>query len=259
MSDEITGRKPLILITNDDGVGAEGVRQLAKAVGSLGEVMVFAPDGARSGMSCAITVEHAIKYSMILEAPGLKVYSCTGTPVDCVKLALNEVVPRKPDILLSGINHGGNHALSTHYSGTMGAAFEGCVFDVPSIGISLYGYLPGADFGESCRLARILSEDIMQRGLPHGVYLNLNIPNRTKVKGILPARQTDGKWTCEFRRETIPPNDVSYYITGYYRTSGDDLPDNDVTLLENGYASLVPCKIDVTDYSFLNILNKYYK
>ncbi|MDR3252701.1 MAG: 5'/3'-nucleotidase SurE [Tannerella sp.] len=256
----MTSKQPLILITNDDGVEAEGIRSLAEAMRPLGEVTVFAPDGPRSGMSCAITTEHAIRYSLIGEEPGMTVYSCTGTPVDCVKLALNEVVPRKPDLLLSGINHGGNHALSTHYSGTMGAAFEGCVFDVPSIGVSLYDYFPGADFGESCRLAILLAEDILQRGLPHGVYLNLNIPNRSKVKGIVTGRQTDGKWVREFRREKTSGEADDFYITGYYKTFGPDRPDNDVALLEAGYASLVPCNTDITDYSFVEILkDRYYR
>jgi len=129
--------KPVILITNDDGVDADGIVLLTEALRGLGTIVVFAPDGPRSGMACAITVTKPIRYRLISQGEELSIYSCTGTPIDCVKLALNEVLPVKPDLLVSGINHGGNQGLSVHYSGTMGAAFEGCVFDIPSMGVSL--------------------------------------------------------------------------------------------------------------------------
>ena len=143
--------RPLILITNDDGVDAKGIKELTKCLRDLGDIIVFAPDGARSGMSSAITSNIPIKYKLIKEEEGLKVYSCTGTPVDCVKLAINEVLDRKPDLLASGINHGGNYAICVQYSGTMGAAAEGCVFGIPSLGVSLLDHLPDADFNECCR------------------------------------------------------------------------------------------------------------
>ena len=246
-------KKPFILITNDDGVEADGIVMLAKALRSLGTVVVFAPDGPRSGMSCAITSEIPVFYTPIINEEDFKVYSCTGTPVDCVKLALSEVLPVKPDLLVSGINHGGNQGLSVHYSGTLGAAFEGCVFDVPSFGISLSSYRPGDDFSESCRLGRILAKQVLAQGLPHGVYLNLNIPNISDVKGIAIGRQTDGKWVQEYICEVIDGK-VHFRLSGKYETSGPAYPDNDVTLLREGYAALVPCKIDVTDYAFMGEL-----
>lgn len=251
-------KPPLILVTNDDGVEAEGLQQLIGAVRDLGDTAVFAPDGPRSGMSSAITTAEPVKYRILRQQEGLTVYSCTGTPVDCVKLAVGEVLSRKPDLLLSGINHGGNEALSVHYSGTMGAAFEGCVFDIPSTGISLHGYTPGADFSESCRFARLLVLQMLKRGLPHGVYLNLNIPNIPVVKGLCAGRQTDGKWVREYVRETDENGTTHYRLTGDYEKSGPDYPDNDLALLENGYASLVPCKIDVTDYTFMNELKTWH-
>ena len=141
--------RPLILITNDDGVEAKGIKELTECLRDLGDIVVFAPDGPRSGMASAITSLVPIKYTLVRKEKGLTVYSCTGTPVDCVKLAINEVLERKPDLLASGINHGGNHAICIQYSGTMGAAAEGCVFGIPSMGVSL-----GSSCG--CRLCREL-------------------------------------------------------------------------------------------------------
>ena len=250
-------KRPLILISNDDGVKAEGIVRLIEAFRNLGDIVVFAPDGARSGMSSALTSVKPIKYKMLADEEGLTVYRCTGTPVDCVKLAISEVLQQKPDLLVSGINHGGNQALAVHYSGTMGAAFEGCVFGVPSFGISLYDYNQDSDFSESCRVGRILAEQIFKNGLPQGVYLNLNIPNVPKVKGIAIGRQTEGKWVREYDREEDSNGESLYWLTGDYEVSGPAYPDNDVTLLDAGYASIVPCKLDVTDYAFLNELKKW--
>ncbi|MDR2916214.1 MAG: 5'/3'-nucleotidase SurE [Tannerella sp.] len=248
--------KPLILISNDDGVDAEGLIRLTNALRNLGEIVVFAPDGPRSGMSCAITSSRPITYKKLSQEEGLTVYSCTGTPTDCVKLVLSEVLPVKPDLLVSGINHGGNHALAVHYSGTMGAAFEGCVFSVPSIGVSLDKYTSGSDFSESCRLIRILAEQVLKKGLPDGVYLNLNVPNITKVRGIAVGRQTTGKWEREYNREE-KDGMTEYWLTGDFEMSGPAYPDNDITLLDEGYASLVPCKVDVTDYAFRDVLETW--
>jgi 5'-nucleotidase len=244
----------VILITNDDGYEAAGIKSLAEACSKqLGEVIVFAPDGPRSGMSAAITCDRPIRCRMISERQGLTVYSCSGTPTDCVKLAINEILPSKPRLLLSGVNHGGNQALSVHYSGTMGAAFEGAVFDVPSIGVSLYNYKEDADFSNACRIAVEVAKKVLCDGLPHGTYLNLNVPNISDVKGIRMARQTPGKWVREFLKETLPDGELVYHLTGEYEPSGKDRPDNDLNVLNNGYAAIVPCRIDITDYELLNV------
>ena len=249
--------KPLILVSNDDGVEAEGIVKLAEMLRDLGDVVVFAPDGARSGMSCAITSASPLRYKMVKNEDGLTVYSCTGMPADCVKLAISEVLHRKPDLFVSGINHGGNQALSVHYSGTLGAAVEGCVFGVPSFGISLYEYTSGSDFSESCRIGRMLAEQVLINGLPHGVYLNLNIPHISEVKGIAIGRQTDGKWVHEYNREVGGNGETLFWLTGDYEVFEPTYPDNDITLLEEGYASVVPCKLDVTDYAFMNDLKRW--
>jgi 5'-nucleotidase len=248
---------PLILISNDDGVDSEGIRQLTASLRDLGNIVVFAPDGPRSGMSCAITTTAPVRYGIVRQEDGLTVYRCTGTPVDCVKLAVSELLPCKPALLVSGINHGGNLALSVHYSGTMGAAFEGCVYGIPSIGVSMHGYTPGADFAASCRYAHHLAVQLLKRGLPHGTYLNLNIPNIPAVKGLRVGRQTGGKWIHEYVCETDVAGEPAYHLTGEYVAAGPCHPDNDVTLSDNGYASLVPCHLDVTDYAFISELKKW--
>jgi len=249
--------EPIILLTNDDGVEAEGLKMITKALCGLGTIVVFAPDSPQSGMSSSITTMKPVRYRLLNEEENLQVYSCSGTPVDCVKLAMNEVLPVKPDLLVSGINHGENQGVSVHYSGTMGAAFEGCLFDIPSIGVSLCDYPPVFEFSESCRLSRILAEYVLKHGLPHGTYLNLNVPNIPAVKGIAVGRQSDGKWVREYIRHE-EDGDISFWLTGEYKLFEPIYPDNDFTLLENGYASLVPCKIDVTDYAFMEELKKEF-
>jgi 5'-nucleotidase len=250
-------KRPLVLISNDDGVEAEGIRQLSEALRGWGDIVVFAPDRPRSGTSCAITADEPVRYQLIGHEDGLTRYCCTGTPVDCVKLAVGEVLPRIPDLLLSGINHGGNQALSVHYSGTMGAAFEGCVFNIPSMGVSLQGFTDGADFSAACRYARFIAGKLFDDGLPRGVYLNLNVPNVPRVKGLRAGRQTGGKWVREYVRETDGDGALLFRLTGEYQAAEPLCPDHDVVLLDGGYASIVPCRIDVTDVAFMNELKRW--
>lgn len=246
--------RPLILITNDDGVEAKGIKELTDCLRDLGDIVIFAPDGPRSGMASAITSSVPLQYKTLKEQPGLTIYSCTGTPVDCVKLAINEILDRKPDLLVSGINHGTNVAICVHYSGTMGAAIEGCVFDVPSFGISLTTRREDADFSESCRLGRMLARRILKEGLPLGTYLNLNVPDIPQVKGIKACRQAEGRWIKEFKRSENAHGNPVFWLTGEFQNRKPIHPDNDTLALESGYASLVPCKIDVTDYAYLEKL-----
>ena len=183
--------------------------------------------------------------------------SCTGTPVDCVKLAINEVLERKPDLLVSGINHGGNMAICVNYSGTMGAAAEGCIFNVPSMGVSLLDHAADADFSECCRLGRMLARRVLKEGLPHGTYLNLNVPKLPQVKGLKVCRQADGRWVREFKRSENASGEPVFWLTGAFESAKPIHPDNDMLALDSGYASLVPCKIDVTDYNFMATLNNW--
>jgi 5'-nucleotidase len=244
--------RPLILITNDDGIQAKGIKELIFCLRAVGDIVVFAPDGPRSGMSSAITSVAPIHYTLVKKEEGLTQYCCSGTPVDCVKLAVNEVLDRKPDLLVSGINHGTNMAICVHYSGTMGAAIEGCIFNIPSIGVSLTDTHPDADFTESCRLARKLARTVLKEGLPKGTYLNLNVPNIPRVKGMKVCKQADGRWVKEFLRMKSPADKEVYWLTGEFQNHHPVQDDSDTVALEAGYASLVPCKIDVTDYAYLN-------
>ena len=247
----------LILVTNDDGVEAKGINELIKSLKGLGEVVVFAPDGPRSGMSGAITSIHPISYSLISKEDNLTIYACTGTPVDCVKLALNEVLDRRPDLLVAGINHGGNHAISVHYSGTMGAVMEGCIFHIPSIGVSLMDHAPDADFTEACRLSVLLAEKVLKEGLPHGTYLNLNVPVVVPVKGMAVCRQADGQWINEYNPRKGADGKMEYWLQGEYIDHEPICPDNDTSRLNEGYASLVPCTIDTTNHTFIKTLKQW--
>ncbi|MDR1556238.1 MAG: 5'/3'-nucleotidase SurE [Tannerellaceae bacterium] len=247
--------RPLILITNDDGVNARGINELAACLRDLGDIVVFAPDGPRSGMSGAITSLIPLSCSLLEEEAGRRVYSCTGTPVDCVKLAVNDIIGRKPDLLVSGINHGGNMSVCVHYSGTLGAAVEGCILGIPSLGISLVDYTDGSGFGESCRLGRQVALCMLEEGLPEGIYLNLNVPNLPQVKGIRVCRQAEGRFINEYMRMENPAGMPVYWLTGSLYNRQPSHPDNDTQALDAGYASLVPCKTDVTDYEYMERLN----
>ena len=248
-------QKPLILITNDDGFRAKGINELIKALRGRGELIVFAPDGPRSGMSSAITSLTPLKYDTVLQEDDLTIFSCNGTPVDCVKLAINEVLDREPDLLVSGINHGGNMAICVNYSGTMGAAAEGCIFGIPSVGLSVLDHRPDADFRECCRLGIKVIDDVLAHGLPHGTYLNLNVPVVERVKGLKVCHQADGRWIKEFKRSENASGHPVFWLTGEFRND-DSRADNDMLALDNGFATLVPCKVDVTDYQFLKELRK---
>ena len=248
-------QKPLILITNDDGFRAKGINELIKALRGRGELIVFAPDGPRSGMSSAITSLTPLKYDTVLQEDDLTIFSCNGTPVDCVKLAINEVLDREPDLLVSGINHGGNMAICVNYSGTMGAAAEGCIFGIPSIGLSVLDHRPDADFRECCRLGIKVIDDVLAHGLPHGTYLNLNVPVVERVKGLKVCHQADGRWIKEFKRSENASGHPVFWLTGEFRND-DTRADNEMLALDNGFATLVPCKVDVTDYQFLKELRK---
>jgi len=250
-------KRPLILLTNDDGVLAKGLNELINSLRLLGDIVVMAPDGARSGMSGAITSGQPIKYRQVRSEKGLTVYSCTGTPVDCVKLAMNVALDRKPDLLVSGINHGCNMAICVQYSGTLGAAAEGCVFGIPSIGTSLTDHSPDADFTESCRITLEVCKRVLKEGLPEDTYLNLNIPDIPAVKGLRICRQAKGKWVKEFMPSQNALGEPVYWLTGHFENADPELACNDAALLEEGYATLVPCKIDVTDYQLIEQLSDW--
>lgn len=244
-------KKPLILITNDDGYLAKGIKALIESVKGLGEIIVVAPDGPRSGMSSAITSLQPLRVNLIKEESDFKLYICTGTPVDCVKLGINELSGRKPDIVLSGINHGSNAAVSVLYSGTMGAAIEGAVFKVPAIGFSLLDHSHNADFSETHKYIRLLTEQVLKDGLPAGTCLNVNIPKGNGIKGLRVCRQTSGQWIGEFVQSKDGANKQIYWLTGEFSNDEPLDKNTDEWALTNGYVSIVPVKVDMTNHDLL--------
>ncbi|MDC1105936.1 5'/3'-nucleotidase SurE [Prolixibacteraceae bacterium] len=248
--------RPLILITNDDGVDAKGIQCLTSFVQDLADVVVVAPNGPRSGQSSAITVDRPLRLRVEKEVEGLTIYSCSGTPVDCVKLALNKVMDRYPDLVLSGINHGLNTSVSVIYSGTMGGAMEGAIHGIPSIGFSLDNYHKDADFDAMRSVVRTMVANVLSQGLPAGVCLNVNAP-KGEVKGIEVCRQARGKWSEEFEKRVDPHNREYYWLSGYFDNAEVHAQDTDEHLIKRGYASVVPTSVDTTDYTMLKELKNW--
>ncbi len=248
--------KPLILITNDDGVEARGISALIETVRTLGKVIVVAPADAQSGMSHAITVKFPLRLTKLREEEDLTVYKCHGTPVDCVKMALNHLIQGKPDLLLSGINHGSNSAASVFYSGTLGAALEGCINEIPSIGFSLLNLSHDADFTTARHYVDIITKQVLQNGLPNTICLNVNIPDveREKIAGIKICRQNRGYWREEFDKRTDPAGKHYFWLTGEFHNTEPEATDTDEWALNNNFVSIVPLKADLTSHETLATL-----
>jgi 5'-nucleotidase len=247
------GGERLILIANDDGVNASGLMNLVNVASRFGHVIVAAPAEGMSGMSHAITIKTPLRARRVQNANGIEIYSCLGTPVDCVKLALNQLLPRKPDLLLAGINHGSNSSSSIVYSGTMAIAIEGCINLIPSAGFSLLDYRPEADFTAASKIAEKVISNMIEKGLPEGVCLNVNIPASplSEMRGVRVCRQTKGMWKEEFVKRIDPHNGEYFWLTGTYFNQEEDSDDTDEYALKNGYVSIVPVQIDLTAYRAL--------
>lgn len=248
--------RPLIFISNDDGVSAKGLTELVRFLRPMADLVVMAPDGPRSGASAAITSNVPVQYRQVLSEPGLEVYACTGTPVDCVKLAFETVLQRSPDLVLSGINHGDNASISVHYSGTMGVAFEGCMKGVPSIGLSLADVRPDADFELLCPYVHSLVTLVLQKGLPHGICLNVNFPSGVSLRGMRVCRMGWGRWVSEWKWAEHPAEKQAYWLTGRFDNLEAEADDTDMAALAQGYVTVVPIRLDLTDYSFMSVLKK---
>ena len=243
--------KPLILITNDDGHDARGIQVLTLLMMQLGDVVVVAPDGARSAQSNALTVTHPIRFKKLEQKEGLIIYSCTGTPTDCVKLALNEIVDRRPDLIVAGINHGSNSAINVIYSGTMGAVLEGCENGILSIGFSVCDHSLDADFSIFESYVLQITRAALLNGLPHATCLNVNAPVGP-IKGIRVARQCDGRWTKEYAKRTDPRGGSYFWLTGNFENHEPEAEDTDEWALEHGFISIVPTKIDLTAFEAMD-------
>lgn len=251
--------KKLILVTNDDGYQAKGFKSLIEAVRPLGNVIAVAPVEAQSGMSHAITVKNPLHVLKIREEENLIIYAVYGTPVDCVKLAINELLPKRPDLIVSGINHGSNSSTSILYSGTMGAALEGSVNMIPSIGFSHINFDHDANFDVPIKYSRIIAEKAMQNGLPKNICLNVNFPDVTldQIAGIKVCRQTMGYWREEFDKKPDIEGKDFYWLKGFYFNHEPDAEDTDEWALKNNYISIVPVHTDFTSYETIKIINKW--
>ncbi len=237
--------RPLILISNDDGVYAKGLKELTDVMRLFGDVVVIAPERAMSGMSSAITVDEPIRITRMDSETGYVLYKCNGTPVDCVKVGFNHLLERHPDFVVSGINHGSNSSVSVVYSGTMGAAIEGCLHGVPSIGFSLCDFNPDADFTKAKMWVARIFQSVAENGLPPYTCLNVNIP-QGEVSGVEVCRQTSGKWVEEVERRTDPHQRDYFWLAGFFKNFEPDTPGTDIYALENHRVAVVPVSVDMT-------------
>lgn len=248
--------KPLILVSNDDGFESNGIRSLVSFLADRAEVFVCAPDGGRSGYSCAFTAADPLYLKQQERIAGAEVWSCSGTPVDCVKMALDQLLQdRRPDLIVSGINHGDNSTVNNHYSGTMGVAYEGAMKYIPSIAFSSCDYNPDADLSPLRPYVRQIVEKVLAEGLPKGTCLNVNFPKGGDFKGIKACRMTYGRWINEVVTCQHPRGGKYYWMVGEYANDEPEAEDTDQWALTHGYVAVTPSTIDVTDYKLLDKLN----
>jgi 5'-nucleotidase len=252
-------KKPLILVTNDDGINAPGIRTLIAVMKTIGDVVVVAPDSPQSGMGHAITLDSTLYVEQVnYDQEALKEYSCSGTPADCVKLAIRELMDRKPDLCVSGINHGSNSSINVIYSGTMSAALEAGIEGIPAIGFSLLNYKWQANF-EACKsFVKTITKNVLKQGLPNGIVLNVNIPDipKKEIKGIKVCRQAKANWVEEFDKRVNPQGKDYYWLSGKF-VNLDGGEDTDEWALENGYVSLVPVQFDLTAHKVIKELKNW--
>ena len=242
--------RPLILISNDDGVAAQGIQVLTSLMQQLGDVIVVAPDGPRSASSTSISPISTITVKLLKEQEGLKIYQCSGTPTDCVKLALDGLLDQKPDLVVSGINHGDNASVSMQYSGTVGAVLEACMKNVPAIAFSLKTREQQCDFRPYEEAVVKIARYVLENGLPDDVLLNINFPEVPALKGSKVCRLGRGRWM----KEMMKVGEGEYRLTGYFQNLEPESEDTDYWALEHGYASITPIQLDMTAYSYLERL-----
>lgn len=250
--------RPLIFVTNDDGISAKGIKSLIEVANEFGDLIIIAPDKPQSGMGHAITMNHPLRLERSILFEGLEAYTCTGTPVDCVKIGIYEVMHRKPDLIVSGFNHGDNASSNVLYSGTMSAAVEGAMENIPSIGFSLCDFDFDADFSDAQDVARQIIKDSLALKFPSHVCLNVNIPKKSsgKLKGIKICRQAHAFWEDRFDKRLDQFGKPYYWLTGEFLNQ-DMEKDTDLYALENGYTSVVPTQFDMTAYKAMDQFKKW--
>jgi 5'-nucleotidase len=251
----------LILVTNDDGLYAPGLRTLFEVMEEFGKVVIISTMESQSGMSQALTVKTPLRVKLLEENEKHRIYACNGTPTDSVKLAVNQLLERCPDWVVAGINHGANASVSILYSGTMAAAIEGCLYGITSVGFSLNNFSPTADFSACKKYIQIIMKNLGTQPLPAGVCLNVNIPaaEQNEIKGIKICRQSKGNWKEEFEKRKDPMGKTYYWLTGFFQNQEPDANDTDEWALANNYVSVVPVTVDMTAHWFLGDLEKKFK
>ncbi|MEI8049129.1 MAG: 5'/3'-nucleotidase SurE [Bacteroidota bacterium] len=251
-------KKPLILITNDDGIHAPGLRFLIETIKPLGDILIVAPDKPQSAMGHAVTIQQPLRLHLIAETPGYREYSSNGTPADCVKLGEKVILHGKPDLIVSGINHGSNASINVLYSGTMAAVIEGAMENVPSIGFSLNDYSHSADFSHCGTIITSVATNVLAKGLPDGVCLNVNIPalNGSPIKGIKVTKQAKAFWDENFDERKDPHKRDYYWLRGDF-VNLDEGEDNDHWAINNNYVSIVPIQIDLTAHHMIAALKNW--
>ena len=255
----MNNEKPLILITNDDTVHAKGLMVLVDAVRDFGDIVVMSSDVNGSGMSHALTSAVPLRTRTVSEEEGLCIYSCNGTPVDCFDLGAGYFCPRRPNLVLSGINNGSNASINVVYSGTMGAVIEASMKGYDAIGFSLLNHDLDADFSACVPIVRQIVADVLKNGLPQGTSLNVNIPDLPyeQIKGIRVCRQSQAFWADSHEKRTDPIGRPYWWLTGEF-ICDDRQPGSDIHALDNGYVSVVPTHFDYTDYKNIESLQKRY-
>lgn len=259
MGNNTEKRKPVILVTNDDGFRAKGIEALIEMAKPFGRIIAVAPDEGNSGMSHAITIKTPLRLKKRSRTDDVELYSVNGTPVDCVKLAMNQLFTNPPDLILSGINHGSNSSVSIIYSGTMAATIEGSLYNIPSVGFSLLDYGSNPDFSAAVHFGKSIIESVLENGLSNRSCLNVNIPVLPidLIKGIKICRQNNGIWREEFDKRTDPRGQDYFWLTGFFHNNEPDANDTDEWALANGYISIVPITTDLTNYKEIERLNQW--
>jgi 5'-nucleotidase len=250
----------LILITNDDGLYAPGLRTLMEVMEEFGKVVLVSTLESMSGMSQALTVKIPLRVKLLEETERRKIYACNGTPTDSIKIAVNQLLERRPDWVVSGINHGANASVSVLYSGTMAAAIEGCLYGINSVGFSLNSFLRNADFSVSKKYVRIVMQKLTEKPLPVGICLNVNIPSlpENEINGLRICRQAKGNWKEEFEKRKDPMGKTYYWLTGMFQNHEPEATDTDEWALKNGFVSVVPVSVDMTAHWYMDKLKEQF-
>lgn len=254
----MTEKRPLILVSNDDGISAKGVHELVRVLSGIGDVVCVCPESPQSGMSMALTVNSPLRVKKLEDYHGAGMYRVSGTPVDCIKMAVDNLLERKPDIVVSGINHGSNAAINVVYSGTMGAAFEGCAYGIPSVGLSLTSHNEDADFSPCYPWIIKIVKLVLEKGLPYGICLNVNFPaHYEQFEEMRVVRSCKGRWNDRYEEYLDPAKRKFYWLAGRFENEEPESEDTDEWCLNHGIISVVPVMLDPTfphpeQFSYLN-------